>query len=171
MPLLKYTTTIHTLKTVGEIQGILVANGAKSILIDYNDDGLAEALAFIIPTAHGDISFRLPINANAVLEILYQQRVIAASNRYDKDYAATEATPSSNRQAVEAVAKGHHRSEYRLLSGLPRWRKQGQGAHSSKRTQRPNERKGKEIDAPHQPASRTAVRRPEDWRDTTAGLT
>lgn len=87
MPLLKYTTTINALKTVGEIQGILVAHGASSILIDYDDDGSAAALAFKIPTAHGDIGFRLPINANAVLQILYQQRVISTRNRYDKDCA------------------------------------------------------------------------------------
>lgn len=87
MPLLKYTTTIEALKTVGEIQGILVAHGAKSILIDYDNDGSAEALAFVIPTAHGNISFRLPINANAVLQILYQQRVISERRRHDKEWA------------------------------------------------------------------------------------
>lgn len=70
MPLLKYTTTIDALKTVGEIQGILVAHGAKSILMDYDNDGSVEALAFKITTAYGDIGFRLPINADAVLRIL-----------------------------------------------------------------------------------------------------
>lgn len=73
MPLLNYTTQIEAIKTVGEIQGILAAHGAKSILIDYADDGTVEALAFKVLTPQGDIGIRLPIDPDAVLKVLNQQ--------------------------------------------------------------------------------------------------
>ncbi len=73
MALLNYTTTIEAMKTVGEIQGNLAAHGAKSILIDYGDDGAVEALAFQVTTPHGQVSIRLPIAPDAVLKVLTQQ--------------------------------------------------------------------------------------------------
>ncbi len=73
MALLNYTTQIEAAKTVGEIQGILAGHGAKSILIDYGDDGLIEALAFRILTPHGEVGIRLPIDPEAVLNVLTQQ--------------------------------------------------------------------------------------------------
>lgn len=73
MPLLNYTTTIEAMKTVGEIQGNLAAHGAKSILIDYGDDGTVEALSFQVPTPHGQVAIRLPIAPDAVLKVLTQQ--------------------------------------------------------------------------------------------------
>lgn len=72
-PLLNYTTQIEAIKTVGEIQGILAAHGAKSILIDYSHDGTVEALAFKVLTAHGDVGIRLPIEPEAVLKVLTNQ--------------------------------------------------------------------------------------------------
>ncbi len=73
MALLNYTTGIEAMKTVGEIQGNLAAHGAKSILIDYGDDGTVEALAFNVRGPHGEVSIRLPIDPNAVLKVLTQQ--------------------------------------------------------------------------------------------------
>lgn len=73
MALLNYTTTIEAIKTVGEIQGMLAGHGAKSILVDYGDDGSVEALAFQILTPQGEVSIRLPIDPSAVLNVLTQQ--------------------------------------------------------------------------------------------------
>ena len=73
MALLNYTTTIEAIKTVGEIQGILAGHGAKSILIDYADDGQVEALSFKILTPQGNIGIRLPIDPDAVLKVLTEQ--------------------------------------------------------------------------------------------------
>ena len=73
MPLLNYTTTIEAAKTVGEIQGILVGHGAKSVLINYGEDGTIEALAFQVLTPHGNVGIRLPIDPDAVLKVLTQQ--------------------------------------------------------------------------------------------------
>ena len=73
MPLYKYTTTVEAAKTVQEIERILVAHGARSIRIDYGQDGSVEALAFKVITAAGEPGFRLPINSDAVLMVLDRQ--------------------------------------------------------------------------------------------------
>ena len=72
MAILNYTTTVEALKTVGEIQGILVAHGAKSIYMDYNE-GVVVALAFVIDTPFGEVPIRLPVNARAVLAVMEKQ--------------------------------------------------------------------------------------------------
>lgn len=73
MPLLNYTTQIESIKTVGEIQGILAGHGAKSILTDYDEDGHIEALSFRVITPQGDVAIRLPIDPEAVLKVLTKQ--------------------------------------------------------------------------------------------------
>jgi hypothetical protein len=72
--LANYSTTVTAMKSIGEIQEILVAHGAKQILLDYNE---AEpvGLSFIITTPYGDVSFTLPANSNKVRAVLNKQRV------------------------------------------------------------------------------------------------
>lgn len=69
-----YSTTVPALKSIGEIQGILVAHGAKSILMDY-DGGLPVGLSFIVETEFGEMPFRLPANVDKVWAVLNNQRV------------------------------------------------------------------------------------------------
>lgn len=71
--LLNYTTSIEAIKTVGEIQGILVAHGARAILMEYGQDGSIEALAFKIASPHGELGIRLPVKPDAILQILTKQ--------------------------------------------------------------------------------------------------
>ena len=75
-----YSTTITALKSIGEIQGILVSHGAKSILMDYND-GEPIGLSFIVETPYGDTPFRLPANIDRVQGVLNKQRVRTSVNR------------------------------------------------------------------------------------------
>ena len=75
MPILNYTTTVSAQKTVSEIMALLVEHGARSVLMDYSKDGQIEALSFIISTTHGDLNIRLPIKADAVLQVLEEQGV------------------------------------------------------------------------------------------------
>lgn len=72
--LANYTTTVTALKSIGEIQGILVAHGAKHILIDYDQEE-PTGLAFIVATPYGDVPFRLPANIDKVKAVLDKQRV------------------------------------------------------------------------------------------------
>lgn len=73
MALLNYTTRIEASKTVSEIQKILALHGAKSILVDYDDEGLIEALSFRVITPQGDAGIKLPVNPDAVLAVLTRQ--------------------------------------------------------------------------------------------------
>ena len=72
--LANYSTTVTAPKSIGEIQAILVAHGAKHILIDYNN-GDPVGLAFIIATPYGDTPFRLPASIDRVQGVLNKQRV------------------------------------------------------------------------------------------------
>ncbi len=69
-----YSTTVTALKSIGEIQGILVAHGVKSILMDYAD-GEPIGLSFVVGTPYGDSPFRLPANIDRVQSVLNKQRV------------------------------------------------------------------------------------------------
>jgi len=77
MPIANYSTSVDALKSVGEIQGILVGHGATSILIDFAKDKTIESLSFKIETPHGVLPFRLPVNAVAVQRVLEDQGVDA----------------------------------------------------------------------------------------------
>ena len=74
MPLLNYTTTVEAAKTVSQIQAILQAHGAKSILINYATQGQVESLFFIVNTPSGDLSFKLPVNPEAVFKVMERAR-------------------------------------------------------------------------------------------------
>jgi tRNA nucleotidyltransferase/poly(A) polymerase len=87
MPLLNYTTKISPEKTVGEIEKILVAHGARAFLKEIDDDGFVKALAFKVNTPHGDLGFRLPIDAEATLRVMEKQ---ARAGKLPK-YLANEA--------------------------------------------------------------------------------
>ena len=73
MALLNYTTRIPAAQTAGEVQGILARHGAKAVMIQYGDDGSAEALSFQIKHGDGVLGFRLPIEPDAVLMVLEGQ--------------------------------------------------------------------------------------------------
>lgn len=70
MAILNYTTKIESTKTIGEIQGILAKAGAKSVSVDFDDDGQPVALTFAIALDQDFINYRLPSNADGVYEAL-----------------------------------------------------------------------------------------------------
>lgn len=76
MGLANYSTSVEAIKTIGEIQGILVGHGAKSILTNYSDNGTVENLSFIVITPYGNMPIRLPVNADAVLKVMERDRTI-----------------------------------------------------------------------------------------------
>lgn len=79
-PIANYSTTVTAMKSIGEIQGILVAHGAKHILMDY-DHGEPIGVAFITATPYGDTPFRLPANIDRVQAVLNKQRVRSEVSR------------------------------------------------------------------------------------------
>lgn len=70
MTLLKnYTTKIPAHITIAEIEQILLLNGARGIMKEY-EEGAVESLVFTIPTEHGEIAFKLPCQFKKILERL-----------------------------------------------------------------------------------------------------
>jgi len=96
-----YTTTVAALKSIGEIQGILVAHGATHILMDYQDNQPV-GLAFIITTPYGDTPFRLPANMGKVEAVLLKQ--LASSNRRPWDTKYQEQRKVKIKEQASRVA-------------------------------------------------------------------
>ena len=86
MPIKNYTTGINFMKSIGEIQGCLVAHNARAIMINYGEDGIPESLSFSIETSHRQMGFRLPSNISGVLRAMEKQGLSARFT--NRDHAA-----------------------------------------------------------------------------------
>ena len=75
MPIANYTTSVSAARTVAEIEEILAKHGAREVLKNYSGDGVIESLSFIVKTSSGNMGIRLPVNPEAILEVLSRQRV------------------------------------------------------------------------------------------------
>lgn len=106
MPLKNYTTAIGALKSIGEIQGNLVAHGARTVMIGYGAFGNPESLSFEVFSAQGDISFRLPANVGKVQSLLEKQLYDSNYRSYDSVYQA---------QRKEKLRKQAPRVAWRIL--------------------------------------------------------
>jgi len=84
MPIANYTTTVPAVNSVLEIQKMLVAHGAKAIMIFYTAQE-PTALSFLISTKNGDIPFQLPANIDAMKRVLEKQ---LTRSFIDRDRAA-----------------------------------------------------------------------------------
>lgn len=73
MPLLNYTTKIPYQKTMAEVEALLMVHGASEIYKKVDDEGHVSALLFRLRTPDGNLPIRLPIDANATLEVLQKQ--------------------------------------------------------------------------------------------------
>jgi hypothetical protein len=71
--LLNYTTRIDANRTVSQIQKLLTDNGARAILVEYDEHGNPTALTFRIAAAGGDESYRLPANLDGIFRTLTRQ--------------------------------------------------------------------------------------------------
>ena len=83
MPLLNYTTKVDVYETIGTIEGKLAKIGARKILKEYNDDGDIIALSFMVNSPVGSQAIKLPVNVDAVHQVLVRQKVKA-----DREQAA-----------------------------------------------------------------------------------
>jgi len=73
MPLLDYTTSVPVSRTISQIQTRLVEHGARAVMMEYDDRGQINALAFKVRTPNGELPIRLPIDAAATLKVLQRQ--------------------------------------------------------------------------------------------------
>ena len=72
MGLLNYTTQISPEKTIAEIEKILADHGALKILKDY-EAGKVVAISFMVETEKGMLPFKLPMNEDAVMQVINNQ--------------------------------------------------------------------------------------------------
>lgn len=84
-----YTTKIDPMRTAAEIDYILASNGATAIQKDIAN-GQITALRFTVQTSLGLIPIQLPVNVEAVQEILkaMRQRKVRGNVDYSKEQAA-----------------------------------------------------------------------------------
>jgi hypothetical protein len=73
MPIANYSTEVTALKSIGEIQGMLVAHKAEKIMMEY-DNQEPVGLSFMVKTQFGDTAFTLPANIQKVQAVLNRQR-------------------------------------------------------------------------------------------------
>jgi len=71
-PLLNYTTSLTVNKTVSQVQKILMAHGAKAIA-QQCAQGRITSMFFQIEGPEGDLSIKLPVNAERVHAVLQRQ--------------------------------------------------------------------------------------------------
>jgi hypothetical protein len=76
MPILNYTTNIPVERTLGEIQGILARSGARSVMVQYDNQGAPVALIFSIMVHGTRIDFRLPSRHTGIYKKLHDNTKI-----------------------------------------------------------------------------------------------
>lgn len=77
MPIKNYTTKIDCYQSIGEIQATLAKNGARKIMIDYDNTGLPVGIAFAIQTQQQMQAFILPANIDGVMSVFKKQNLKA----------------------------------------------------------------------------------------------
>lgn len=86
MPIKNYTTEVAEEKTVAEIQSLLAMKGARSIQINYNDQGRPTAVSFVIIFQEMPIPFQLPCNFDGVFNAMKREyKDIYARNRFERN--------------------------------------------------------------------------------------
>ena len=76
MPLLNYTTTVPVSRTIGQVQGLLVEAGARSIMTNYDAVGQPVGMRFAVETAHGLRTFSLPVHAERVEAVMKRDKSV-----------------------------------------------------------------------------------------------
>jgi hypothetical protein len=100
MPILNYTTSIASEKTVGEITSLLARKGARSINTDFTEEGLIHGITFVM-VLHGlPVRFQLPSNASGVCAVMMKEKPYS----YSYSRKTREQWQQEIRQQAERVA-------------------------------------------------------------------
>lgn len=74
MPIKNYTTKVPAVQTVGEIQGILAAHGARKVMMDYAENGKVTAVTFALDCCGSLHGFRLEARPDGVKAVMAKER-------------------------------------------------------------------------------------------------
>lgn len=70
MPIKNYTTKVPAVQTVGEIQGLLAAHGARKVMMDYSDNGTVEAVTFGLMLNGSMAGFKIDARPSGVAAVM-----------------------------------------------------------------------------------------------------
>ena len=73
-PIKNYTTKVPAVQTVGEIQGILAAHGARKVMMDYAENGKVTAVTFALDCCGSLHGFRLEARPDGVKAVMAKER-------------------------------------------------------------------------------------------------
>ena len=91
MPLLNYTTKAPAENTACEIMSLLSKRGATQVMMEFGPDGQPVGLKWRVDSVHGTLGFAMPINADAVFEVLSRQQVMRANPENRREQATRTA--------------------------------------------------------------------------------
>ena len=107
MPIKNYTTKVPAVQTVGEIQGLLAAHGAKRVMMDYGDNGSVMAITFALECRGEVHGFRLEAKPQGVMAALAKDRVKCTPDQAEriawrnvKDWIAAQVALVETEQAT-----------------------------------------------------------------------
>lgn len=75
MAIKNYTSTVEVYQSLGEIQGALASHGARKIMVDYDEKGQPDGVAFALQTPDGLHGFSLPANVDGVRAVFARQKL------------------------------------------------------------------------------------------------
>ena len=84
MAIKNYTSTVEVYQSLGEIQGALASHGARKIMVDYDEDGQPDGVAFALQTPDGVCGFCLPANVEGVRAVFVQQKLKATDGQAER---------------------------------------------------------------------------------------
>lgn len=84
MAIKNYTSNVEVYQSLGEIQGALASHGARKIMVDYDERGQPDGVAFAIQAPDGPRGFRLPANVDGVRAAFARQKVKAAEGQAER---------------------------------------------------------------------------------------
>lgn len=84
MPIKNYTTKVPAVQTVGEIQGLLAAHGARRVMMDYGPNGSVTAVTFALECGGTMQGFRLEAKPEGVLSVMKKDRISCDNDRAER---------------------------------------------------------------------------------------
>lgn len=84
MPIKNYTTKVPSVQTVGEIQGLLAAHGARKVMMDYGESGKVESVTFGLMLNGNMAGFRIDAKPDGVMRVMAKDRVSCTKEQAER---------------------------------------------------------------------------------------
>lgn len=105
MPIKNYTTKVPAVQTVGEIQGILAAHGARKVMMDYAENGKVTAVTFALDCCGSLHGFRLEARPDGVKAVMAKERTKCDDEQAERIEGAFKSEKDRVQAMVETAMK------------------------------------------------------------------